>query len=132
MNSNPLRNQSESDQSTPILFVNYPGTIGGGQVHLTSILKELNKKIFNPHVVCCNAGPFVEDLEKQGIGTTIINFGKGRWIHFFRSIPAVIKLYRLIKEKNIKLVHTHGLLEAKMAALPCKAAGIPMILVVAP
>jgi len=116
----------------PILFVNYHGTVGGGQVHLLTLLDGLDRTRFTPHVVCCEEGPFVEALRKRAIYPTLIPFGKGKRRYMATSIPAMFKLRRLIKSLGIRVVHVSGLQEAKLAAYAAKWAKVPMVWVVAP
>jgi hypothetical protein len=116
----------------PILFVNYHGTIGGGQVHLLTLLDGLDRSKFTPHVVCCEDGLFADELRKRVLPLTLIPFGKGKRRHFVVSIPAMLKMYRLLKKLNIRVAHVSGLQEAKLTAYAAKWAGVPMIWVVAP
>jgi hypothetical protein len=116
----------------PILFVNYHGTIGGGQVHLLAILAELDPKRFTPHVVCCEDGPFADQLRSRGIQPEIIAFGKGKLRHWTISIPAILKMYRLLKRLDIRVVHVSGLQEAKLTVYAASWAKVPVAWVVAP
>lgn len=116
----------------PILFVNYHGTVGGGQVHLLTILDGLDRKLFTPYVVCCQEGKFVSTLKEREIETIIIPFGKAKWRNLHISIPAIWRFYRLLKTNHFKLVHVSGLQEAKLASYPCAWAKIPMVWLVAP
>lgn len=116
----------------PILFVNYHGTIGGGQVHLLAILDGLDRARFAPHVVCCQDGPFSEQLRARGLQPVIIPFGKGKFRHWTVSLPAVWRMRRLIRTLGIRIVHVSGLQEAKLAAYPAAWAKVPMVWVVAP
>jgi len=115
-----------------ILFVNYHGTIGGGQIHLLNILAELDRKKFNPQVVCCQEGVFVDKLNELGIATKLIFFGKAKFRYWIVALKAIWKFYKILKEQKIKLVHVSGLEEAKLAAYACHLAKVPMVWVVAP
>lgn len=116
----------------PILFVNYHGTIGGGQVHLLTILEELDRKKFTPVVVCCQDGPFADLLRSKGFDPVIIPFGKGKRRYWMISLPAMWRFRQVLKKFGIRLVHVSGLQEAKLAAYPCAWAKVPMVWVVAP
>jgi hypothetical protein len=122
----------KKNERIPILFVNFHGTIGGGQVHLMALLDELNRDKFSPRVVCCREGVFMDVLRKRGYQPVLIPFGKGKWRYWFVAIPALIKFYRLLKRERIRLVHVSGLQEAKLAAYPCAWAKVPMVWLVAP
>jgi hypothetical protein len=116
----------------PILIVNYHGTLGGGQVHLLTLLGGLDRSRFTPHIVCCEDGAFVTELRKRGFEPEIIPFGKGKRRYFSVSIPAMIKVYKLIQRLGIRVVHVSGLQEAKLAAYAARWAKVPMVWVVAP
>lgn len=116
----------------PILFVNYHGSVGGGQVHLLTIIDGLDKSRFAPQVVCCQEGKFLPLLKERNIEPILIPFKKAKWRNLHYSIPALWKFYKLLKKQKFKLVHVSGLQEAKLAAYPCSWANIPMVWLVAP
>jgi hypothetical protein len=116
----------------PVLFVNYHGTLGGGQVHLLSLLEGLDKTRFTPHLVCCQEGPFAAELRKRGWEPTLIPFGKGKRRNLIVSIPAMVRMGKLIRALGIRVVHVSGLQEAKLAAYAARWARVPMVWVVAP
>lgn len=116
----------------PVLFVNFHGTIGGGQVHLLTLLDGLDRTRFLPQVVCCEDGPFAEALRQRSLEPAIIPFGKGKRRYLATSLPAMLKIYRLIKTLGIRVVHVSGLQEAKLAAYAAWWAKVPMVWVVAP
>ncbi len=128
----PMPTTQTTSTPIPILFVNYHGTIGGGQVHLLTILEGLDRTRFIPHVLCCEDGAFAEELRKRALTPTIIPFGKGKRRYLAVSVPAILKTYRLLKTLNIRVVHVSGLQEAKLAAYAAKWAKVPMVWVVAP
>ncbi len=115
-----------------VLFVNYHGTLGGGQVHLLTLLDGLDRARFHPHVVSCQEGPFTEALRERGLQPVIIPFGKGKLRHWTVSLPAIWRMYRLLKNRRIQVVHVSGLQEAKLTAWAAARAGVPMAWVVAP
>jgi hypothetical protein len=123
---------NSSSGPIPILYVNYFGTIGGGQVQLLTLLDGLDKKRFLPYVVCCEEGGFWDELVKRGINPIKISFGKGKRRYLRVSIPAYFKFYQVLKQLGVRLVQVQGLQEAKLAAYPCSYAKVPMLWVVAP
>lgn len=123
---------SQPETPAPILFVNFHGTLGGGQVHLLTLLDGLDRTRFAPHVVCCQPGPFVEALKERGLIPILIPFGKGKLRYFSISLPAIWEFYRVLRRLSIRLVHVSGLQEAKLAAQACAWTKIPMVWLVAP
>jgi hypothetical protein len=116
----------------PLLFVDYHGTLGGGQVLLLTILDGLDRDRFAPHVVCCRDGAFAEAVRARGLEPVIVPFGKGKLRHLTVTLPAWRTVYRLIRSRGIRLVHVSGLQEAKLAAYPASWAKVPVVWVVAP
>jgi hypothetical protein len=123
---------SNSSGSIPILFVNYHGTVGGGQVLMLTLLEGLDRTRFSPRIVCCQDGPFLDLLRIRGFDPILIPFGKGKWRHLTVSIPAMLKFLRVLKTYQIRVIHAGGLQEAKLAAWPARWAGVPVAWVVAP
>jgi Glycosyltransferase Family 4 len=124
--------RSPESPAAPLLFVNYHGTLGGGQVHLLSLLDGLDRRRFTPHVVCCQDGAFADALRARGIMPILVPFGKGKLRYLHVSLPAWWTIHRLIKRLGIRLVHVSGLQEAKLAASPAAWARVPLVWVVAP
>jgi Glycosyltransferase Family 4 len=116
----------------PIVFVNYHGTMGGGQIHLLTIIDGLDRSRFEPHVVCCQDGLFAEQLRSRGITPKLIPFGKGKLRYLSVSLPAIWTFFKYLKEISAGMVHVSGLQEAKLAARACTWAKIPMVWLVAP
>ncbi len=123
---------AEIQTPIPIVFVNYHGTVGGGQIHLLSLLDELDRTEFAPRVVCCQDGPFLELLRQRGLEPVLIPFGKGKRRYLTIALPAWWKFYRYLKQTRARVVQAAGLQEAKLAAYPCAWAKVPLLWVVAP
>jgi hypothetical protein len=101
-------------------------------MHLLAILKGLDRTRFSAELVCCKDGPFLDTLRALGFDPILIPFGNGKLRHLSQSVPAIFKMFRLLKRKGIRLVHVGGLQEAKLAAWPAAWAKIPLVWVVAP
>jgi hypothetical protein len=116
----------------PILFVDYHGTLGGGQVLLLNILDGLDRDRFAPHVICCQDGAFAAAVRARGLEPVIVPFGKGKLRYLSVVLPAWWAVYKLIRARGIRLVHVSGLQEAKLAAYPASWAKVPVVWLVAP
>ncbi len=116
----------------PLLFVDYHGTLGGGQVLLLNLLDGLDRDRFTPHVVCCRDDAFAAALRTRGLEPVIVPFGKGKLRYLTGVLPAWWAVYRLIRARGIRLVHVSGLQEAKLAAYPASWAKVPVVWLVAP
>jgi glycosyltransferase involved in cell wall biosynthesis len=76
--------------------------IGGGPIHVLLILKNINREIFEPWSICSKEGDLITDFEEYSAQHHYISISKKP------NIFSVIKLYRLIKQNDIQMVHTHG------------------------
>ena len=78
------------------------GQIGGGESHLLSLSTNLNKDIFEPIILSFTDGPMIELLTQKGIETHVIFTEKPFNIFLWN------KVRKLMKEKEIDIVHAHG------------------------
>lgn len=97
------------------------GKIGGGESHVLTLVKELDKSVFEPIVLSFTPGPMVDELEKAGIKTHVIYTEKG----FDFSVTKQVK--QLLQDENIELVHNHGTRATSNLWWACKGLKIPML-----
>lgn len=83
------------------LFVTLP--IGGAEEHLLTVLKNLDLTKYNP-IVCCirEKGLIGEEIENRGIAIISLNRKSKSW-----DFRIVMDILRIIRTKNIHLIHTH-------------------------
>lgn len=97
------------------------GKIGGGESHVLTLVKELDKSLFDPVVLSFTPGPMVDELKKLGIKTHVIYTEKG----FDFSLTKQIQ--QLLIDEGIELVHNHGTRAASNLWRACKKLNIPMM-----
>jgi glycosyltransferase involved in cell wall biosynthesis len=97
------------------------GKIGGGESHVLTLVKELDKSLFEPVVLSFTPGPMVDELEKLGIKTHVIYTERG----FDFKLTNQIK--QLLIDEKIELVHNHGTRAASNLWRACKKLNIPTI-----
>jgi glycosyltransferase involved in cell wall biosynthesis len=92
----------------PILYLSHCGSsIGGGEKQLYYLVTHLNKKHYQPIVVCPDDGIFVKQLREADIYTVILNLPPWRKATSrLTRRTAAAKLTDLAKKHNIQLVHT--------------------------
>ncbi len=125
-----------------ILYLNPAGYIGGAEKSLLDLLDNLDRNRFRPLVVLLSPGPLELKLRKRGIDCRIVPLpaallGASRRSRpsALRLLPAlpfllppvIIRLYRLIREEEISLVHTNGIKAHLLAVIPAFLAGRPLI-----
>lgn len=119
-----------------ILFINPAGCIGGAEKSLIDLVTGLPRERFQPLVVTLGPGPLAGELNQLGIESreillhsAILNLsrgrGKNRWLTLpgipFLVLPTLNRLFRLIREESIDLIHTNGL---KAHLLGCLLTGL--------
>ena len=104
----------------PILYINPFSYIGGGEISLLTVLRNLDRNRWSPYVVCYGQGPFVDEVKALGIDVVVFERTGA-----FSSIGIVYGLCRFIKKNSIRLVHVNCLdIRAAVASL---LAGVPYI-----
>lgn len=103
-----------------ILYVSPFARLGGGELSLIAILKNLDKDLFKAQVICYEPGHFPDKLRELGFACIIL---KRR----FKLLDCflILRLISYIKKRKIDLVHVNSLdLRAAMAA---KLSRVPLI-----
>ena len=96
---------------------------GGGQRSLFYLVRGLNKDIFNPIVVCPEEGELVNKLKETGIETLVMPFKRLSQM----SAGFVLRLLRLLKDRDIAIVHTDATTETFYAGIAARLLGIPLV-----
>ncbi|MCE2402958.1 glycosyltransferase family 4 protein [Candidatus Poribacteria bacterium] len=92
----------------PILYLSHCGSsIGGGEKQLYYLVTHLNKKLYQPIVVCPDDGIFANQLREANIPTVILNLPPWRKVvSRLTRHSAAAELTNLAKKHNVQLVHT--------------------------
>jgi glycosyltransferase involved in cell wall biosynthesis len=111
-----------------ILFTSLSGQmLGGGQRSLLLLLERLDRKKYNPFLVCPSEGGFVQKAQKLDIETAVIKMPRIKSLNVFSTTSTVHKFKELIKKKNIDLIHTDSPRQAFYAGRAAKATEMPLI-----
>jgi glycosyltransferase involved in cell wall biosynthesis len=78
------------------------GFIGGGQTHILSLYKCLDKNIFRPVIAASSRGEFSRIVKKAGYDFCPIELTK-----IYRS-KYLKELDSIVKDKSIDIIHSHG------------------------
>lgn len=108
-----------------ILHIYQNSKIGGVQRQMLSLVREYNRKLFNP-IVCC-FGPRQElgkELEKLNLDFIALNVNR---YHRF-SPTIIIKLYQLMRKRNIHIVRTHKYRASLYGRIAASIACIPVVI----
>ena len=91
-----------------LYLANSGNIIGGGQISIRTLLEGLDEKKYHPLVVCPTRGNLVDELNNLGIETTIIKMESLRKLNVLSWFNTIFKLIRLIKRRNLDLIHSNG------------------------
>lgn len=97
------------------------GSVGGGETHVFDLSTRLDKSQFEPIVLSFTDGPMVEKLRACGIDTHVIHS------RYPFDLRVYFKVYKLIKEKQIDIVHAHGTRAASNLLFPARFAKVKLI-----
>ncbi|HLC21564.1 MAG TPA: glycosyltransferase [Candidatus Methylomirabilis sp.] len=103
-------------------------TYGGALVDLLNIVSRLDKSRYAPTVLLSHGSEPLPTLHRIGVETVSLPLPairKGKSLPFLPF--AVLRLWRLLRAKEISLVHVNDADDAAIAALACRLVGIPCV-----
>ena len=93
-----------------ILYVSSFGWLRrGGQISLWNLLIRLDRKRFNPVLVCPEEGNLLSSARGRGIATEIVPVPSVKFLRLGAIINSLSMLYRILKRHNIEIVHADDL-----------------------
>ncbi len=111
-----------------ILYTSLSGQmLGVGQRSLLLLLEKLDRKKFMPFLVCPSEGGLTEKVENLGIETRILRMGGVKSLNIFATATVVFKLKKLIRRKDIHLIHTDSPRQAFYAGLAARLTRTPLV-----
>lgn len=119
-----------------ILFINdNGGEYAGSEISLYQTLEALNRKEFEPVVLCYSNGKWAEKVRRLGIPVIMKDLGYYRRSknplvlaqQFSGFLKAVRSLKDIIRKEEIVMIHVNKTLSAPVAVLAAKKIGIPCI-----
>lgn len=121
-------------KSQRILYIHPWSDLYGSSRYLYELVSRLQKGFYSPIVVLPNKGPLLDNLEKSGIKTKLINISILNRKHtisevisfFIHFIPGILSVARSIKKHNIVMVHSNTC-HVFAGAIGAKIMGIPHI-----
>ncbi|MDO9565596.1 MAG: glycosyltransferase [Candidatus Desulfaltia sp.] len=110
-----------------LYLVNSGEIIGGGEISLLGLIKELNRKKFNPLVICPEGGSLFNELNKIVVETKIVRMETIRNLNIFSWVRTVNKLIQLIKKREINLIHSNGSRATIFGGIAARLTKTPLI-----
>lgn len=108
-----------------ILILHEASEISGAENSLIGLAGNIDRSKFNPILVLPKAGPFFVELKKSGIEVYVNTFPRIRRV--LGVLKAVKSLRRIVKEKDIRLIHSNSIRTHVYGAVIAKLFGIPVI-----
>ncbi|MDD2689802.1 MAG: glycosyltransferase family 4 protein [Candidatus Omnitrophica bacterium] len=108
-----------------ILILHEAAEISGAENSLIGLAKNIDRSKFNPIFILPKAGPFFIELKKLGIEVYANRFPRIR--RGLGVFAAVKKLRHIIKEKDIRLIHSNSIRTHMYGAIIAKLSHIPVI-----
>ncbi len=113
-----------------ILFISHSSFFNGAEICLLTLVKTLNRDLFEPIVVFPNAGPLEQEIKLLNVKTYITPLE--RWIRYKSDEPVqnidfknrVQRITEIIEKESINIVHTNtsvvieGAVAAKIRNVP--------------
>lgn len=120
----------------------HTATLGGGEIALLNLVRQLDRERFEPLVILGTDGPLVERLEASGIRVEILpmapsvlhtrkdSLGMGsvtRVRDILRMVRYATVMAKYLRARGIELLHTNSLKADILGGLAARMAGIPVI-----
>lgn len=126
-----------------VLFLDHGAKpIGGGQINTLSLIKSLNQAVFNPIVVSSIENIFTTELRNIGVRVILLRYPEALTTTYRRNIKfgpfnlakyatsiviLVLRIYRLIKDNDINLIHPCDNISRITGGIAAKIAGVPSV-----
>lgn len=101
--------------------------LGGGQISLLSLLKNINIEKWRPVVIIKDRGSFAEKIQSLGIPVYYINFTTLTGFGFLKIPYYFIKLIQIIKAERIDIIHISPPRLVLISGIIAKFLKIPLI-----
>lgn len=101
-----------------ILHIIGGGEFGGAEQHLLTLLKHLDRQVFEVHVVCLFAEPLAEIMARHDFPVHVVAMKRKL------DIMPVFSIAALISREKFDIVHTHGVRANLLGRLAAKKAGV--------
>lgn len=101
-------------------FYSLDRQIGGGEVHLLSLIGKLDREKYNIFVVYPGRGPFEDLLKDKPVNPLLVKNLRGKY-----EVFSIFALMRLIKMHNIKIVHSYDPKSAFVAMIAARLLNVP-------
>lgn len=82
--------------------------LGGGQISLLELLKELDRTKYFPHVIISESKIFREKIAQLSIQCKVLPIPRINILQIYKFISTIWNLYKFIKKENIAVIHANN------------------------
>ncbi len=104
-----------------LLHIEWSNGWGGQEIRIFSETSELIERGNNVIIAAQPGSQLLDKANRANIPTFSLHMSKGV------NIIAIYKLVRLIKKKNIDIIHTHSSVDSRTGGIAGKISGIPVV-----
>ncbi len=114
-------------QSDKIKLLKFIGlfAIGGTERHVINLVRRLDSSQFEPYLACFNRrGQFLNEIETLAIPISEYNI---RSLYHPETVLQQFRFARLLRQSQIRIVHTYGFYPTVFAVPAARLAGVPVV-----
>ncbi len=125
---------------TRILFIDHTSVLGGGELALIALVRELDRTRFAPVVLLFSQGPLVAEMEAIAETHLLLlppEFAEARregtaggglpWNKGMQLVQFLMKLYEAVESLRPDLIHTNSLKADLLGGMAAKLHGVPLL-----
>jgi glycosyltransferase involved in cell wall biosynthesis len=110
-----------------ILYLNPTSAIGGAEISLLELLRNLNREVFEPLVALPGLGPLVERVARLEVETVIIPQHKLKAKNPIPYLKTVFYLINLVRRRHVNLIHSNVEMGNQYGVMAARLSGVPII-----
>jgi glycosyltransferase involved in cell wall biosynthesis len=115
------------NETRRVLYVEHMADVGGGQMCLLDLVRNVDREKYAPVVTCVSKGEFYGLVKSSGVDTEIVDIRRVLRKSPLRTLADMRALGRIIRERRIDIVHVYSLKSHLMVLIPALLEGVPVI-----
>lgn len=108
-----------------VLHIIKTSELSGMPSYVLSIIRNLDRDLFESTVICPPDGPLVEDLKKLGVPAITIEIERYGF-SLLKDIHAFLEILQVVKRGDFHIIHSHGSKSGLYNRIATKIAGVPL------
>lgn len=127
-----MPNTAANENRYSVAYINLYTEMGGGEMAVYHLVKELDRKKFRPLMIFNREGPFVDKVKSLGVDTVIVDYPVVMLKELFhplniaRLLKGMRKLCEVFKQKNINALHCSDVLSLLLAVSSIRKLRLPV------